>query len=328
MNIYDIAEKANVSIATVSRVLNNSPRVSEKTRSRVIKIMESEGYVPNAFARGLGLNTMRMVGVMCTDVTDMFYASAVGYIEGLLRNQGIDTVLCCTGNDLEEKKKNLAYLVNRRVDAVILIGSAFKEEKDNSHIKNAAKRIPIIIVNGNIELPNVYCVFCDERGAMRENVLRLYKSGCKKILYLYDVETQSGIEKLCGYHEACEQLGIARQDRIVLRTPKSVDAVASTVADLYRSGTVFNGVLASEDVLAAGVMQALNELEISLPVIGFNNSVIAQCTNPMLSSVDNMLPTMCETAVRLLSDIKENKNPPGKTVVSARLVERESFTGK
>jgi LacI family transcriptional regulator/LacI family asc operon transcriptional repressor len=151
-----VAKKANVSIATVSRVLNSSEHVSDKTRKKVLEIIKQEEYIPNAFARGLGLNTMQMIGVMCTDVTDNFYSTALGYIEKFLRAQGKDVVLCCTGNNLEDKKKNLSYLVSRRVDAVILIGSAFKEEKDNSHIKEAAEQIPVIIINGYIHLKNVY----------------------------------------------------------------------------------------------------------------------------------------------------------------------------
>ena len=72
MTIYDISEKAGVSIATVSRVLNGSPNVSDKTREKVLDIMERYGYTPNAFARGLGLNTMRTIGIMCADSSDPY----------------------------------------------------------------------------------------------------------------------------------------------------------------------------------------------------------------------------------------------------------------
>lgn len=325
MNIYDIAEKSGVSIATVSRVLNNSPRVSEKTKSRVLTVMKSEGYVPNAFARGLGLNTMRMIGVMCTDITDPFYANAVGNIEKLFKKQNKDIVLCCTGNTLEDKKKCLAYTVEKRVDAVVLIGSAFKEETDNSHIRKAAKNIPVIIVNGYIDLPNVYCVVCDERGAVRENVISLANSGHKNILYLYDSATYSGNEKLSGYIEGCRLCGISTESRLAVRVAHSVSAVEEKINELTASGTIMDAVMASEDLLAAAALNALQKLGRKIPVIGFNNSVIAECTNPSLTSVDNMTEAMCETAVRLLDDIAEQKNVPQKTVISAKLVERESY---
>ena len=81
MTIYDISEKAGVSIATVSRVLNGSSRVSEKTRRKVMDAMEKYGYTPNAFARGLGLNTMKTIGILCADSSDLYLAKAVYYIE-------------------------------------------------------------------------------------------------------------------------------------------------------------------------------------------------------------------------------------------------------
>lgn len=77
MNIYDIAELAGVSIATVSRVVNDSPRVSEKTKQRVRAIMEENGYTPNVFARGLGLDSMKTIGIICPDVSDSYMASVV-----------------------------------------------------------------------------------------------------------------------------------------------------------------------------------------------------------------------------------------------------------
>ena len=107
MNIYDISEKAGVSIATVSRVLNGNANVSEKTRKKVLDVMERYGYTPNAFARGLGLNSMKTIGLLCTDSSNVFQAKAISYIEQLLQEAGYDSILCCSGYELESKKKCL-----------------------------------------------------------------------------------------------------------------------------------------------------------------------------------------------------------------------------
>ena len=88
MNIYDVSKKAGVSIATVSRVLNGNTNVSEKTKQRVLDVMDELGYTPNVFARGLGLNTMKTIGIMCTDSSDVYLANAVYYLEQELRIQG------------------------------------------------------------------------------------------------------------------------------------------------------------------------------------------------------------------------------------------------
>ena len=107
MNIYDVSERANVSIATVSRVINGNPNVSEKTRNRVLAVMDELGYTPNVFARSLGLNTMRTIGIMCADSSDPWLAGAIYYLEQELRRSGYDSLLCCIGYLPETKKQYL-----------------------------------------------------------------------------------------------------------------------------------------------------------------------------------------------------------------------------
>lgn len=321
MNIYDIADKAGVSIATVSRVLNDSEKVSEKTRNRILNVIEEEGYVPNAFARGLGLNTMRMVGVMCTDITDPFYAGAVGIIERLLRANGMDTVLSCTGNDISNKKKALEALVNRKVDAVILIGSALREKSDNTHIRSASKTLPIVIINGYISAKGVYCILCDERKAVKRTVQSLNAEGLKNILYLYNADTYSGLEKRGGYEDGCDSLGLTKLCR---KIEKKFDAAEEATLQALENEKI-DAIITSEDLLAAGALKALRKKNVSMPVVGFNNSVISECTAPTLTSIDNKCESMCEIAVKLLSDIGEGKSVPQKTVLSASIALRESF---
>lgn len=119
MTIYDIAKEAGVSIATVSRVLNDSDSVRPKTKERVLAAMAKLNYIPNAFARGLGLNSMSVIGVICSDVGDSFYAKAVSVLENELRSHALDVFLCCTGNantpkrqyieDVQKKERRCAY---------------------------------------------------------------------------------------------------------------------------------------------------------------------------------------------------------------------------
>jgi LacI family transcriptional regulator len=325
MNIYDIAKRSGVSIATVSRVLNGSEKVSPKTREKVLKVMQEEGYTPNIFARGLGLNSIKMIGILCTDVSDIFYAKAVSLVEGLLRQNGFDALLCCTGNKLENKKKCLDILLKKRVDAVILIGSAFKENTDNSHIENAAKQVPVIIINGLVELPNTYCVLCDEQSAVSQNVQLLHKQGYDDILYLYDVLTYSGCIKISGYKDGLKKCNLPFQETLMVKVPKSIDGVTAKVTELLGEGLKFSAVMASEDLLAIGALKALQKFNLTMPVIGFNNSILAQCSSPALTTVDNMLDTLCPTAVQLLVDILENKTVPQKIVISSKLIERDTF---
>ncbi len=325
MNIYDIAKRSGFSIATVSRVLNGSPNVSPKTRGKILDVIRREDYTPNVFARGLGLNTMRMVGILCTDVSDTYYAKAVSLVENCLRQKGFDALLCCTGSGVDRKKKYLDVLLAKRVDAVLLIGSAFQEDTDNSHIASAAQQVPVMIINGLVELPNTYCVLCDEGTAAYENISLLCDMGCRRILYLYDVLTYSGCVKIEGYKKALTDWKITPDPLLMLRVPKSIEGAKAAVEKLLSNAVEFDAVMASEDLLAVGALKALTAREMRVPVIGFNNSVIAEACTPSLTSVDNRLETLCPTAVDLLVRLLSGEEIPKKVMVPAQLVERDTL---
>ena len=166
MNIYDVSGHAGVSIATVSRVLNGNPNVSERTRKKVLAVMDELGYTPNVFARGLGLDTMQTIGIMCSDSSDPYLAEAIYYLERELRSHDYDSILCCTGYDLDVKQKYFNLLRSKRVDAIILTGSKFVEmrSKDNNYITEAAANgLPVMLVNGYLEEKNIYSTGCYRR---------------------------------------------------------------------------------------------------------------------------------------------------------------------
>jgi len=326
INIREIARLCNVSTATISRVLNNSPHVREETVRHVLETIKKYGYTPNAFARGLGLNTMKMIGILCTNIADIYYAKAVSLIESKLREYNFNSILCCTGNKLENKKKYLNWLLEKRVDAVVLVGSSFQELKDNTHIKLAAQKAPIVIINGLVESPGVYCVLCDEKEAMSQNVQLLWKHRFRNILYVYDALTYSGYQKLDGYREGLSVCGITERRELHLKKKNRINSDAQTaVKEALQRYPETDAVIASEDLLAIIAQKALLSFGKSLPIIGFDNSILAECATPALTSVDNMLDTICPTAISLLIEILSGKEAPNKIMVSAKLVERETF---
>ena len=121
VNIYDVAKLSGVSIATVSRVVNGSTKVSEKTRRKVLDVMEQCGYTPNVFARGLGLDSMKTIGILCPDISDAFIAQAVAFLEERLHQYEYDCILGCSGYDLEAKEAHTKMLLSKRIDALIEI---------------------------------------------------------------------------------------------------------------------------------------------------------------------------------------------------------------
>ena len=122
INIYDIAEMAGVSIATVSRVVNGSDKVSEKTRKKVMEVIEREGFTPNVFAQGLGLHTMHTVGIMVPDISDLYMSAAVAWLEESLSGHGYDCILGCSGFEQDGKRRHTEMLLSKHVDALIFVG--------------------------------------------------------------------------------------------------------------------------------------------------------------------------------------------------------------
>ena len=110
MNIYDVSKKAGVSIATVSRVLNGNANVSDKTKNKVLVAMKELDYTPNIFARGLGLNTMKTIGIMCSDSSDTYLANAVYYLEQELRRHNYDSILCCNRTGFRNQEKVSGFI--------------------------------------------------------------------------------------------------------------------------------------------------------------------------------------------------------------------------
>ncbi len=329
MNIYDISKEAGVSIATVSRVLNGSGKVSSATRERVLHVIRENRYTPNAFARGLGLGTMRTVGILCSDVSDLYLSEAVYHIERTLRSFEYDSLLCCTGFKLSDKKNYLKLLISKNVDAVILLGSHYVEEDpaDNEYIKEAAEKLPIFIMNGYIDGRNIYCAYCDEYTATYRIADELIKSGVREPVFLYRVNSESTRIKIRGISDACAKNGVKFGENRSVVCPKGIYQCADALSELSESLS-FDCALCADDLIAVSVLKyaAANGRSVpgDLRVCGYNDSILSFSTSPELTSIDNKMYALCRiTADNVINKLTgENISP--KTVVSADIITRQS----
>ena len=333
MNIYDISQKAGVSIATVSRVLNGSNRVSPKTRDKVLAVMDQLGYVPNAFARGLGLKSMKTIGLLCPDASDAYLAKALDHLERGFRGHGYDCLLSCTGKALADRAKGVELLLGKHVDGLVLMGSTFVEadEKGNAYLRKAAARTPLVLLNASYPCENVYCVLCDDYRATLEATQYLLDTGRKEILYLYHSRNYSGQKKLAGYKVGLESREIPVREELIrffAEDKMSVPEVRDYLLALDREGLRFGAVLTSEDVLSVGAAKYAHVTGKSVPealsIIGYNNSSFCLCCEPELTSVDNKLETLCNQCVTTMLTVLKGEEAPQKTIFSAELVRRGS----
>lgn len=330
ITIYDISKEAGVSIATVSRVLNDSPKVSRKTKERILDIIQAFGYEPNAFARGLGTGSMKTIGILCADVADIYLANAVSFLERELRKEGFQTVLNCTGYTYQAKKDGVKRMENQRVDAIILVGSQYIEasEKRNQYIMDAAKRIPVMLVNGYLKGKNIYCILSEDQEMFLEVTGQLLDRGRRNIVFLMREESYSGREKKEGYLAAHEKRNVPCSPDMMIKTNEKIDKVRDLLAEFYQKHPQTDAIVATDDELAVGALKFALQSGMKVPeeleVIGCNNSVLSISCYPELSSIDNMCEALCVNVVASLMRVLEGAEVPARTMIASEFVPRET----
>lgn len=328
MNIYDIAKLAGVSIATVSRVVNDSPKVNDKTKEKVLRVMEENHYTPNVFARGLGLNSMKSVGLVCPDVSDNYMAKAVAYLEKNLRGYGYDCILYCSGYDEEDKRQAVELILKKRIDALVLIGSNYADNRDEntSYIKEVAQQIPVFMINGFVEGENIYCTLADDYQAVYDATEELIFSGKRRILFLSNSESFSAMQKRKGYEDAHRNHGLPILEELKLYTENSIHGARNQL--LLCRDLVFDSVIATEDGLAIGALKYAKARGISVPgelsVVGYNNSELSISCEPELTTVDARGEILCRSAIDSMMALLSGEKIRQKTIIKCHLIKRHT----
>ncbi len=329
MNIYDIAQMANVSIATVSRVVNNSPKVSEKTRKKVMDIIDRYGYTPNVFAQGLGLNTMHTIGILVPTISDLYISRAVACIEENLHEMGYDIILSCSGYTAKSKEVHIEMLLSKRIDALILVGSTYAGSDDETHntdyIAKAAEEIPVFIINGLIDGENIYCNAAEDYRISYDVTKELITRGRKNIIFLTDSKSYSANQKKRGYENALTDAGLTVYRDHMLFMKNDIDMVRSLFCNYDYLD--YDAVFATDDAMAIGVLKYLESIGRKVPaevsVVGYNNSQLCKCTTPELTSVDNKVELVALQTVNNLREVLNgNDRVMHKNMVACELIRR------
>lgn len=330
LNIYDIAQMAGVSIATVSRVLNGSDKVSDKTRKRVLAVMEQEKFVPAALSRRGGMYASSMVGIVCPDVADEYMARSVACLEKELKAYGYDCMLYCSGYGQREKEETVRKILRKRIAALILAGSNYagdqNHEGDTGYLVRASGKVPVFLINGYVEGPEIYCVMADDYRAVYEAAAGLADSGCRKIAFLCDTRSASGMRKLKGYEDALRDRGLPVRGERKLYMENRAEAVRDLL--LVRQDLDFDGVVATEDILAIGVLKYAKIRGLRIPedlsVVGYNNSQASICCEPELTSVDSRQQELCRLTVEHMIRRLNGEEIPRCRKIPCRLVKRST----
>lgn len=315
MNIYDIAKEAGVSIATVSRVLNNKGTVSEATRTKVEEVLARSGYTPSAIARGMVSKSMRTVAVLTVDIRVPHYAQQAYTIEQAFSQRGYEVILCNTGSGKEATVHYLRAVTEKQVDGIILVGSVFNTLGREPEVEALLRQAPVVLSNGRLDIPNASSVLLDDAGGAALAVDHVVALGKRNLWYMLDLNTAGALAKRDGFLKACEKYGDQIRGR-VLETEFSIEGGRRAAKELLRSCRNFDAIICGEDETAVGVVKGLLGAGMRIPrdvaVTGYNNSVFAAMCEPRLTSVDNRPEQVALMCVQLLERMMDGE--PGGVV--------------
>lgn len=321
ITIYDVAREAGVSMATVSRVVNGNPNVKPSTRKKVSDVIERLNYRPNAVARGLASKRTTTVGVIIPSVTNLFYASLARGIDDIAAMYKYNILLANSDENTDKKMTVFNTLLAQQVDGIIFMGynvdQAMQEAIQSSNT-------PVVFAGTVLDNENAYQVNIDYRQATEEATARLLKNHRKVALLVSSKEALIHQYRSEGFKAAHEAAGMSFDDGQIVEIldEKEVEVrLEELLAENY------NAVIATDDVLAATVLNNILDRGIAVPedfeVITTNNSMITEITRPSLSSVALPLYDIGAVAMRLLTKIMNEEEIEEKQVILPhRFIER------
>ena len=325
--IKDVAKLAGVHASTVSRVINNDSRISEKTKNRVLLIINKLGYTPNAVARGLKTKRTYTLGMLIPDITNPFFAEIVRGVEDAANKNSFNVILCNTDDKLKKEKIYLEILKGKRVDGFIL-GTA--HVKDKSILELEKKKFPYILISRNIEKLNKNCIIVDdvEGGIMATEYL--IKMGHRRIAHITGpLKTRSALNRLKGYKLALKKHDIEYSDELVGEGDFRIKGGYQVMKRFLKLAEPPTAIFAANDLLALGAMQVIQKKNFRIPedfsVIGFNDIKLASFVYPPLTTIRQPMLEMGGLAVKtLIKIIEKGEFTQRKEVLESRLIIRES----
>ncbi len=321
--IADIAREAGVSLATVSRVLNEKAEgVGAETRSRIKDIIERLEYEPSSVARGLATGKSRTVGLVVPDIADPFYPLLIKGAEDELRRRGYGLFLCDSDLDIDKEKEHVRILLEKSVDGVILDSTL---SDCDCQLDLLEKRgVPYVLLDRSIESrASASGVYADNREGARRAVAYLLDGGARRLLFI-DGPAGLALSKLrrAGVEDALGERRPTATDLLEARGDYSLTSGEGAVEDAFAaSGDVlpFDAIFASNDRMAIGALRALKRRGVRVPeeveIVGFDDIELASLVDPPLTTVAQPASEMGRRSAALLLLLVEGK-PPTERIVT------------
>lgn len=325
--IKDVAREAGVSVATVSRVINKSPKASQSSIDSVTKAMKALGYRPNAAARALVSQSTNTIGVLVSDVSDPFFGTLVKAVDKIAHQAGKHLLIGNGYHHAEEERKAIELLINSRCDALVIHSKGLSDQE----LIDFANEIPaMVLINRYIpELAN-RCISLDNYKGAYLATEYLIRNGHRNIACISSLQhIEDAEQRIKGYKDALKDHGISMPSSYIELAAPDSEGGEQAMTNLLTKSLNISAVVAYNDNMAAGALSILEENGIKAPdqvsVIGFDDGLIARYVRPRLTTVRYPIQMMAEKAATLAVKIAKGEPVEKEPMCfSPTLVRRDS----
>lgn len=329
--IHDISKKLNISIATVSRALNNSPKVSPTTKEKVLKTARELNYQQNQIALALKSGKTKFVGVVVPFLTHNFFSNVIGGIERKLSPEGYHVAIYQTHENYETEIKHVKALLNAQVDGIFL--SVTRDTRGTEHVKEVLQQSkPLIFFDRKLSVAGTSSVIIDDFDAAYQATTHLIEQGARKIAHFAgDFNLDIYQKRFDGYRKALEDNKLQFNEKFFYQTDAAIEAGIKGMKEIWKHREKPDAIFSSNDFALAGATQVMRELNIKVPrdliITGFSNEPFTQFLEPPLTTVDQCPIHMGEKAAEIFLNKILQKEPLEKEnhiVLSPELIIRQS----
>lgn len=328
--IIDVAKQAGVSVATVSRVVNGNYPVKEETKKKVNDAIKKLHYVQNIQARELNTRQSTTIGVVVPSLFNMFFAEVFDGIEEYIKHYNYSMLITCSKDSALKEKKCMQELVSRNVCGIINV-SPNTYAAEASFYDQLAVRVPMVFINSYVRRPGISYVSNDEASGTKMALEHLLKLGHKSILFIRGMSSDSYEIKEEIYRKTMSQNNIKPYVLNIGEgnVEKAVDNTMAKVMMAIKSGRKTTAIFACNDLMAVGAINGCHRLGIKVPkdisVIGFDNISMSRFIEPKLTTIDQNMSLLGQSATALLMEkIESNNTTSDEIILENTLIERNT----